>query len=64
MEDADYITMHLSGTYWMPVRMSTKPHGFEHVVDTRPSDEDYTEAKRAAVSWSKIEGLSYRSPLL
>lgn len=63
MEDADYITIHFMGHTWMPVRISTKPHGWEHVVDTKPSDEDRLVAKRAAVSWAKSLGLVYKVPV-
>lgn len=63
MEDADYITIHLVQGIWCPVRMSTQPHGWEHVVDMQIGDDDRQVAKRAAVSWAKSLGLSYKVPV-
>lgn len=55
-----FITLHMLGYTWVPVKIDWHPSGYEQVADTRPGEEDRLKAKQIAVGWANDEKIPYK----
>lgn len=62
-EDYPYTTVKPTGTTWNAVEVSWHPHGYEQTTWIGPSETEYIEAKRAAVSRAKAMSCDFVIPI-